>query len=192
MPKNICLIYVETNGVHKTDEIVSKKNMFKFARPICLNYIIGYKQGDEFVEIKSERKIFKPEYLPFPKESVEEHEISFSKAEKKGINGKDILEEFKNNIKNVQVLIGHDLPFHLKSLQIECIRHCINPDFSNFILIDTMKFNHKLDSPKLKELSNEILNKSYEDKKSKYNITILKKCFLKLYQDYEQKIISQT
>ena len=26
MPKNICLIYVETNGVHKTDEIVSKKN----------------------------------------------------------------------------------------------------------------------------------------------------------------------
>ena len=56
MPKNICLIYVETNGVHKTDEIVSKKNMFKFARPICLNYIIGYKQGDEFVEIKSERK----------------------------------------------------------------------------------------------------------------------------------------
>lgn len=192
MPKNICLIYVETNGVHKTDEIVSKKNMFKFARPICLNYIIGYKQGDEFVEIKSERKIFKPEYLPFPEESVKEHEISFSKAEKKGIHGKDILEEFKNNIKNVQVLIGHDLPFHLKSLQIECIRHCINPDFSNFILIDTMKFNHKLDSPKLKELSNEILNKSYEDKKSKYNITILKKCFLKLYQDYEQKIISQT
>ena len=55
-----------------------------------------------------------------------------------------------------------------------------------------MKFNHKLDSPKLKELSSEILNKSYEDKKSKYNITILKKCFLKLYQDYEQKIISQT
>ena len=192
MPKNICLIYVETNGVHKTDEIVSKKNMFKFARPICLNYIIGYKQGDEFVEIKSERKIFKPEYLPFPEESVEEHEISFYKAEKKGIHGKDILEEFKNNIKNVQVLIGHDLPFHLKSLQIECIRHCINPDFSNFILIDTMKFNHKLDSPKLKELSSEILNKSYEDKKSKYNITILKKCFLKLYQDYEQKIISQT
>tara|TARA_B100001248_G_C27399076_1_gene468379 strand:- start:6493 stop:7071 length:579 start_codon:yes stop_codon:yes gene_type:complete len=192
MPKNICLIYVETNGVHKTDEIVSKKNMFKFARPICLNYIIGYKQGDEFVEIKSERKIFKPEYLPFPEESVEEHEISFSKAEKKGIHGKDILEEFKNNIKNVQVLIGHDLPFHLKSLQIECIRHCINPDFSNYILIDTMKFNHKLDSPKLKELSSEILNKSYEDKKSKYNITILKKCFLKLYQDYEQKIISQT
>ena len=192
MPKNICLIYVETNGVHKTDEIVSKKNMFKFARPICLNYIIGYKQGDEFVEIKSERKIFKPEYLPFPEESVEEHEISFSKAEKKGIHGKDILEEFKNNIKNVQVLIGHDLPFHLKSLQIECIRHCIIPDFSNYILIDTMKFNHKLDSPKLKELSSEILNKSYEDKKSKYNITILKKCFLKLYQDYEQKIISQT
>ena len=43
MPKNICFVYVETNGLHKTDENISKKNMFKFARPVCLNYIIGYK-----------------------------------------------------------------------------------------------------------------------------------------------------
>ena len=56
MPKNICFISTEINGTHRTNEIVSKKNLFKFARPICLNYIIGYKNGDEFVEIKNERK----------------------------------------------------------------------------------------------------------------------------------------
>lgn len=192
MPKNICFIYAETNGVHKTVDIVSKKNMFKFARPICLNYIIGYKQGDEFVEIKNERKVFKPEYIPFPEESVDEHEITYEKAEKKGISGSEILKEFKNDLKNVQVLIGHDISFHIKSLQVECIRHCINPDFSNYIIIDTMKFNHSLELPKLKELSKELLNKSYQDKKSKFNINIVKKCFLKLYQDYEHNIINQT
>ena len=191
MPKNICFIYAETNGTHKTTEIVSKKNIFKFARPICINYIIGYKQGDDFVEIVNERKIFKPEYIPFPEESVEEHGITFKKAESKGENGKDILEKFKKDIKNVQVIIGHDIKIHLKSIQTEFIRHCINPDFSNYIIIDTMKFNHNLESPELKELSKHILNKSYDDKKSKFNIQIIKKCFLKLYNNYEENILKE-
>ena len=52
-----------------------------------------------------------------------------------------------------------------------------------------MKFNHNLESPELKKLSKHILNKSYDDKKSKFNIQILKKCFLKLYQDYEENIL---
>jgi hypothetical protein len=190
MPKNICFIYTEINGTHRTNEIVSKKNLFKFARPICLNYIIGYKNGDEFVEIKNERKIFNPEYIPFPEESVKEHGITFKKAESKGESGKEILEKFKSDIKNVQVIIGHDVKTHLKSIQVENIRYCINPDFSNYIIIDTMNFNHKLESPTLKQLSKHLLNKSYEDKKSKFNIQILKKSFLKLYSDYEEDIIN--
>lgn len=192
MPKNICFVYVETNGLHKTDENISKKNMFKFARPVCLNYIIGYKQGDEFVEIKNERKIFKPEYLSIPEESVEIHGITYDKANKKGINGSEIMKKFKDDIKNVQVIISHNLPFHLKSLQIECIRNCISPDFNNYILIDTINFNHKLNFPKLKQLSKHLINKSYDDKKSKFNIQIVKKCFLELYKDYEDKIMTSS
>ena len=53
-----------------------------------------------------------------------------------------------------------------------------------------MNFNHKLESPTLKQLSKHLLNKSYEDKKSKFNIQILKKSFLKLYSDYEEDIIN--
>ena len=28
MPKNICIIYTETNGLHQLDEPVTKKNIF--------------------------------------------------------------------------------------------------------------------------------------------------------------------
>ena len=35
MPKNICIIYTETNGLHQLDEPVSK-NIFGFARLVCL------------------------------------------------------------------------------------------------------------------------------------------------------------
>jgi DNA polymerase III epsilon subunit-like protein len=192
MPQNICFVYVETNGLHRTTENISKKNMFKFARPVCLNYIIGYKKGDEFVEIKNERTIFKPEYMAIPDEIAEIHGITTEKATSKGTDGATILNKFRADIKNVQVIISHNLPFHLKALQIECIRNCISPDFSTYILIDTINFNHKLNYPKLKDLSKFLINKKYQDKKSKFNIQIIKKCFLHLYESYEKSIIEST
>tara|TARA_A100001015_G_C15041400_1_gene739881 strand:- start:2224 stop:2823 length:600 start_codon:yes stop_codon:yes gene_type:complete len=192
MPKNICFLYVETNGLHKTDEHVSKKNMFKFARPVCINYIIGYKQGSEFVEVTKERKIFKPEYLSIPEEASDIHGIDYEKANLKGESGEEILKKFKDDLKKVSIIVSHNLPFHLKALQIELIRYCLSPDFSNFLLIDLISFNHKLNYPKLKELSKHVLNKSYESKKSKFNIDIIKKCFLKLYEDYENSIVNNS
>ena len=65
-------------------------------------------------------------------------------------------------------------------------------DDDNYILVDTINFNHKLNYPKLKELSKFLINKKYQDKKSKYNIQIIKKCFLHLYENYEKTIIEFT
>ena len=45
MPRLVCFIYTQTNGLHGSNEFVTKKNMFEFARPVSLNYVIGYKQG---------------------------------------------------------------------------------------------------------------------------------------------------
>ena len=43
MPRLVCFIYTQTNGLHNSNEFVTKKNMFEFARPVSLNYVIGYK-----------------------------------------------------------------------------------------------------------------------------------------------------
>ena len=32
MPRLVCFIYTQTNGLHNSNEFVSKKNMFEFAR----------------------------------------------------------------------------------------------------------------------------------------------------------------
>ena len=40
MPK-ICFIYTDTNGLHKTNDFVSTKNLYKFARLIAIHYMIG-------------------------------------------------------------------------------------------------------------------------------------------------------
>ena len=82
MPKNICILYTETNGLHKLDESVSKKNSFGFARLVCLNYIIGYKKDGEFKELKKVRNILKPKCINFDENAIKYHTISQKKAEK--------------------------------------------------------------------------------------------------------------
>jgi DNA polymerase III epsilon subunit-like protein len=189
MPRLVCFIYTQTNGLHNSNEFVSKKNMFEFARPVSLHYIIGYKQGDDFIETKKEKFIFKPDCLFISPESEKIHGISLEKAEKKGTHPGEIMNKLKLDLKNVSVIVSHNLPFHIKALQVECFRNCVNIDFSNHILIDTMYFNHN-HSKKLKELSEIILKKDYSNKKSSYNLTLIKKCFLKLYQNYEKNILN--
>lgn len=192
MPRLICFIYTQTNGLHNSNDFVTKKNMFEFARPVSLHYIIGYRQGKDFIETKKEKFIFKPDCLVISKESTKIHKITLDKAEKKGIPPGDIMNTLKKDLKNVSVIVSHNLPFHIKTLQVECFRNCVNIDFGNHILIDTIDFNHDLEYPRLKDLAKVVLKKDYSDKKQSYNLQIIKKCFLKLYDQYEKSILAKS
>jgi DNA polymerase III epsilon subunit-like protein len=190
MPKNICILYTETNGLHKLDESVSKKNSFGFARLVCLNYIIGYKKDGEFKELKKVRNILKPKCINFDENAIKYHKISQKKAEKKGIENTKVIKEFANDLKSVRVIVSHNLPFHIRAIQVELFKTCTYINFDDFILIDTINFYHKYDFLKLKELSNKILKNKFDNKKAKYNTTIIKDIFMKLYNDYEKNVLS--
>ena len=135
---------------------------------------------------------FKPDCLTISKESFKIHKISLEKAEEKGIPPGDIMATLKKDLKNVSVIVSHNLTFHIKSLQVECFRTCVNIDFGNHILIDTINFNHTLEYPKLLDLAKHVLDKDYSDKKSSYNLVLIKKCFMKLYDNYEKSILNST
>ena len=85
MPRLVCFIYTQTNGLHNSNEFVTKKNMFEFARPVSLNYVIGYKQGSEFNETKKEKFVFKPECLAISDESYKIHKISNTHVSNQGV-----------------------------------------------------------------------------------------------------------
>ena len=85
MTKNICFLYTETNGLHKLDEPVCKKNIYGFANLVALNYLIGYRENGKFVETKKVRHIIKPKCINFLEEAVNIHKITEKKAIKKGI-----------------------------------------------------------------------------------------------------------
>jgi DNA polymerase-3 subunit alpha len=184
MPKKICIIYTETNGLHKTNENVSKKNLYAFARLVVINYIIGYRnQNKEFVTELNIRKIIKPRCMNIT--NIDFHGITNEIAFNDGYEIEDVLNEFNDNIKDINIIISHNIDFHLKTLLSEYVRYNIKINITNKILIDTISFYHKMEFPKLPILYSTLFPKN---KKKKNNLTQIKDCFLELYNQYEQSI----
>tara|TARA_X000000368_G_C22490253_1_gene475962 strand:- start:231 stop:539 length:309 start_codon:yes stop_codon:yes gene_type:complete len=98
------------------------------------------------------------------------------------------MKEFEQDLKNVTVIVSHNLPFHIRALQCECYKTCTYINFENFILIDTINFNHNLGPLKLKDLAKKVLNKDQSKKKPKNYNSIIKKIFLQLYINLENKV----
>ena len=194
MPKYIAFINTETNGLHKHSKFnVTIKNLDLWARLVKLQYHIGYRdeKSGKFILTKKVDKLIKPHHFLIDENVSKINNITTKKAEKKGENIIDVLNEFKTDIKNVSVIVSHNLEFHLKTLQAEMLRWVIVVNFNNYILIDTINFFHQLEYPKLKILSKHILNKKYKNKSRKYNIVIIRKIFFKLYEMFEKQVKEQ-
>ncbi len=146
MPK-ICFLYTDTNGLHKTNDYVSTKNLYKFARLIAIHYMIGEYNGS-YKNLMNKDLILKPKTIYFDKVAQSFHKISMEDAENKGIINKDAITELKNDLNDVKIIIGYSLPFHIKAIQSECFRTAIEINFGKYILIDMSSFGHSYDYPK--------------------------------------------
>ena len=181
MPK-ICFIYTDTNGLHKTNDFVSTKNLYKFARLIAINYMIGDYEGT-FKSIINKKIILKPKTIYFDKVAQSFHNISMEDAKNKGVDNNIAISELKNDLSDVKIIIGYSLSFHIKAIQSECFRTAIDINFGKYILIDMMSFGHSYEHPKFAD----ILVKYNINKKS-CQLDQYKDLFLMLYSNYVKTI----
>ena len=150
MPK-ICFIYTDTNGLHKTNDNVYTKNLYKFARLIAIHYMIGDYDGSlKNVNIKN--IILKPKTIYFDKVAQNFHNITMEDATAKGVDNNKAITELKTDLNDVKIIIGYSLPFHIKAIQSECFRTAIDINFGKYILIDMMSFGHSYEHPKFAEM----------------------------------------
>ena len=91
-----------------------------------------------------------------------------------------VINQFKKDIKNVDVIVSHNIDFHLKTLIAESVKYNIPIDFSNYLIIDTISFYHEYGYIKLKDLFEKLNLK----KKKCDNLEMIKLVFLKLYENY--------
>lgn len=177
MSKTICFMYTDTNGLHALNEEVSTKNLYSFARLIALHYSIGTYEMGKYNEIKRVDSILKPDTISFDKVAQSFHNITMDEAREKGIGNTQMISRLKEDLKEVDVIISHSLPFYLKSIQVECFRTAISIDFSKFILIDTMTYGHNYTFPKLNEMIKKLKIKNTSDQ-----LDQIIQVFTKLYE----------
>jgi DNA polymerase III epsilon subunit-like protein len=184
MSKKICFLYTETTGLHQTYDAVTKKNLFCFARPVIVNYEIGsYNDGDYITENQT-RTVMKPRCMIIPENTVQYHGITQKYALKKGTDPEIVIQKFKDDLKDVQIIVSHNIDFHLKTIIAEAVKYNISIDFTKFIIIDTISFYHNYSYPKLKDLAEKLSIKNIPEN----NLDIIQSVFFKLYRNYKKSI----
>lgn len=136
MSPKICFLYTSTNGVHHTDNNVSSKNLYQFARLIAFHYSIGTMNGSKYNETKKATIILKPNAINFDKESINIHKITMDMANKKGIPSAHAITQLKTDLVDVNIIVSYNVPFHLKAIQVECFRTGISINFSKYKLVE--------------------------------------------------------
>jgi DNA polymerase III epsilon subunit-like protein len=193
MSKRICFLYTETNGLHQTHENVSKKKLFAFARLVTLNYEIGYISNNKYIQEKKIRHIVKPKCMYITPETIIFHGITQEFANTNGIDPEIIINELKNNLVDVNIIVSHNVDFHLKTILAESIRHNINLDISKKMIFDTVSFYHKYGPMKLKDLAKKLGIIDQENDtltNNKNNVELIKNTFFKLYDKFKKSLKS--
>jgi len=187
MYKRICFLYTETTGLHQVNENVSKKKLFGYARMVTLNYEIGYVKDKEFIQEKIMRQLVKPRCMIIPQETVEFHGITQDIANKEGTDPELVINQFKNELKTVDIIVGHNVDFHLRTILAEAVRYNINLDFGKFVIIDTINFFHGFGFIKLKELASKVGIKKIPET-NETNVELIRDVFFKLHAKFKKTI----
>jgi DNA polymerase-3 subunit alpha len=171
----IVYIYCQTNGLHQTNEDVIKKNLFEFARLVSINYEI--ESNDKMSsDNKNVNIIIKPRCMFIDEDTIKIHGITNEIAKEKGIEIEDVLKKFKEDLKDVDIIVTHNQSFHLKTIMAEFVRYNIPFSFEKYKKIDLSNYNHEFKFPKL----NFLYNKFYSDSSNISEVEKIKKIYIKL------------
>jgi DNA polymerase III subunit alpha len=191
--KNILFINTETNGLPKKGTYdVTEKNYEKWPHLVSLHYKIGtYDKKKNNIEIKYKRYfLIKPDNFKISKESIAFHGITNKKARINGNNIKLVLKKLRHDIEKykVKIIVGHNINFDLNVLKAEIIRSNLDINL-NLLKVDTIKFYHNYEYPKLGDLHVKLFNREFnKSHPRKSNINIIIKCFNYLYSEHIKSI----
>jgi hypothetical protein len=180
MPK-VCFIYTDTNGLHKTNDYVSTKNLYKFARLIAMHYMIGDYNGGKFTESFRKDIILKPKTINFDPSAMKIHKITPDDANAKGVDNVNAINMLAKDIENVDIIVSFNLPFHLKAILVECFRTAIPIEFNKKTLICMASFGHKYEYPKYADIT-----KTFKINIKQSQLDQYKDLYFILYDEYKK------
>jgi len=180
MPK-VCFIYTDTNGLHKSNDYVSTKNLYKIARLIAIHYMVCDYNNGQLKELFRKDIILKPKTINFDPSAMKIHKITFDEAVAKGIDNIVAINTFKTDIDDVEIIVSFNLPFHLKAILGECFRTAIPIEFNKKTLICMASFGHQFEYPKYADILKTFKINSKQPQLDQY-----KDLYMVLYGEYKK------
>lgn len=140
----ILVFDTETTGLQEKGASIYDKSRWPYI--IQLSYIL--------YDISNNSTIIKNNYIKLDKsivisqESFNIHHISREILESQGINIVNALKDFNNYLKLCDVVVGHNISFDKRLIFVECFRHNITQNFTQF------KNNQKIHKPEFCTMKN--------------------------------------
>ena len=188
-PKTILFFDTETNGLPK-DYNAPPQDADNWPRVLQLSWTITNDAGDS---LKKKNYYIRPEgFAIIEKGKDNPYAISESILLEKGVDLKDVLEEFSKDIQGADLLVGHNIKFDKNVIQAELCR-LVKPDiFADKQMFCTMlagkpicqilsKYGFKY--PKLQELYYQLFKKRFEGAHDSLNdVMATAECFFKMWK----------
>lgn len=134
---SICVLDTETTNI-------PKYNKWNGCYVIQLAYIIIPKESSDAENVILQKSFIIKTPVPSSSDSEAIHHIKWERVQSEGIDCKNVLMEFTNDLKenNVEIIMSHGIEFDIGFLMKEFERNHINPSF-----FETFKFYNTKNSP---------------------------------------------
>ena len=110
----------ETTGLPKS-KLISPDTLNLWPYIVQFSFVIYDTEENDIVET-SDNIVKVKEGVNIPEESTQFHGITNAISQEKGINLESILQNFFNNLKNIDILIGHNVSFDINMVKVELLR----------------------------------------------------------------------
>lgn len=114
----------ETTGLPET-KIINPYTLHQWPSIVQFSYIIYNLSSNEIIEAK-DYIIKVPENVLISEESVKIHGITNKISAEKGIPINTVLNEFYEDLINVDMIIGHNINFDINMIKVELLRNIYN------------------------------------------------------------------
>lgn len=110
----------ETTGLPKS-KIMSPDTLNLWPHTVQFSYVV-YDSISNDIIVSSDSIVKLKDEITIPEDSIKIHGITNEISQKNGINIKLILNEFFRHLRNVDLLVGHNISFDINMIKVELLR----------------------------------------------------------------------
>jgi DNA polymerase III epsilon subunit-like protein len=135
----ILVFDTETTGLPKS-KIMNPDTLNLWPHTVQFSYVI-YDTNLNDIVVSSDKIVKLKDGITMPEDSIKIHGITNEISQKNGINIETIINEFFSHLRNVDLLVGHNVSFDINMIKVELLRLIYEAKFISENEVKECKYN---------------------------------------------------